>query len=213
MNDAQLTEALRVYLVADPDHCDGDLIATVRAAIAGGVTSVQLRAKSLSDREALGLAYQLRELTLAKGVLFLINDRIDLAVAAVADGVHLGVDDLPLEVARVFGGPAFVIGYSPETDVQAMAAAAAGANYLGVGPVFGTATKSDAGAAIGLPKVSERATSAGIPVIGIGGVTAENAGSVISAGAVGVAVVSAIAKAADPCAAASALAAAVRAAL
>ena len=136
------------------------------------------------------------------GVLFLVNDRVDLALAASADGVHLGVDDLPLEDARILGGPDFVVGYSPETDAQTAGAAARGADYLGVGPVFGTATKTDAGAAVGLATITRRSELAGIPIVGIGGVAAETAPEVIAAGACGVAVVSAIAGAADPEAAA-----------
>ena len=128
------------------------------------------------------------------GALFLVNDRLDLALASDADGVHLGVDDLPIDVARRIGGRNLVIGFSPETDEQAGDAGKRGADYLGVGPVFGTATKSDAGTAIGLETVARRAELAGIPVIGIGGITAQNARSVMDAGAVGVAVVSAISK-------------------
>jgi thiamine-phosphate diphosphorylase len=112
--------------------------------------------------------------------------------------VHLGVDDLPIEVARQLGGPAFVVGYSPNTDEQAQSARMRGADYLGVGPVFGTTTKADAGAAIGLGTISRRAELTGIPVIGIGGITSANARSVVDAGAVGVAVVSAISTQDDP---------------
>jgi thiamine-phosphate diphosphorylase len=108
-------------------------------------------------------------------------------------------------MARLIGGPDFLIGYSPETDQQAQEAAARGASYLGVGPVFGTATKSDAGEAIGLAKIRQRAETVDIPVVGIGGITVRNAASVVEAGAVGVAVVSAISMQSDPRAAAAAL--------
>jgi thiamine-phosphate diphosphorylase len=200
-----LAARLRLYLVADPDHVRGDLVSMVEQALTSGVTAVQLRCKRGTDREVLDLARELRSRTADYGALFLVNDRLDIALASKADGVHLGVDDLPLEEARRAGGPDLIVGYSPETDDQAREAAARGASYLGVGPVFGTATKADAGDAIGLETISRRAELAGIPIIGIGGITAENARSVIEAGAVGVAVVSAISMQNDPEAAARVL--------
>ena len=170
----------------------------VERALAGGVTAVQLRCKALSDRETLGFARAIRAITWNASALFLVNDRLDIALATEADGVHLGVDDLPLADARHIGGPGMIFGYSPETDNQVESAKLLGANYLGVGPVFGTSTKTDAGAAIGLETLARRVTLAKMPVIGIGGITAQNAGSVIRAGAAGVAVVSAISLQNDP---------------
>ena len=201
----ELGERLRVYLVADPEHVRGDLLEMVRAALRGGVTAVQLRSKVGTDRATLAMARKIRLMTVTTQALFFVNDRIDIALASGADGVHLGVDDLDLEMARSIGGPDFLIGYSPETDQQTQEAAARGASYLGVGPVFGTATKSDAGEAIGLDRIRHRAAMTDIPIIGIGGINAENAASVIEAGAVGVAVVSAISMQSDPRAAAAAL--------
>jgi thiamine-phosphate pyrophosphorylase len=194
----ELPSQLRLYLVADPDHTSGDFVAMIEAALAGGVTSVQLRCKGRTDREVMNLARAIRAATHKHGALFLVNDRVDIALACGADGVHLGVDDLPIEDARKLGGSTFVVGFSPETDEQAQSARSRGADYLGVGPVFGTSTKSDAGAAIGLETISRRAGLAGVPIIGIGGITAANARSVIDAGAVGVAVVSAISMHGDP---------------
>lgn len=197
-----LRAALRLYLVADPNHARGDLVNSVESALRGGVTMVQLRAKELTDREQLSLAITLRELCQQSDAAFIVNDRLDIALASGADGVHLGVDDLPLEVARELAGPEMIIGYSPETDEQLRTAAVRGADYLGVGPVFGTSTKSDAGAALGLNELKRRLELGRLPAVGIGGITSENATSVITAGADGVAVVSAILKAADPEAAA-----------
>jgi thiamine-phosphate diphosphorylase len=194
----QLADRLRLYLVADPDYVRGDLLATVDAALRGGVTAVQLRCKNRTDREFLGYARDVRALARSRDALFIVNDRVDIALACEADGVHLGVDDLPLSDARRIAGKGFAIGYSPETDEQTRAASASGADYLGVGPVYGTATKSDAGEAIGLETISRRAAIARIPVIGIGGITAGNARAVLSAGGVGVAVVSAISMQSDP---------------
>lgn len=200
-----LAERLALYLIADPDVALSDLVATVEAAISGGATAVQLRAKRLTDREALALARALKERCDTAGTLFIVNDRLDLALAAGADGVHLGVDDLPIADARRLAGPNFVIGYSPETDEQTAGAKAAGADYLGVGAVFGTASKSDAGPPIGLGTLHRRVNLAGIPVIGIGGIGAREAGRIVSVGAVGVAVAGAILRAPNPEAAARAL--------
>jgi thiamine-phosphate pyrophosphorylase len=189
---------LAVYVVADPEQTRRDLVADVAAALAGGVTCVQLRAKRLTDREATELARRLRELCRRSGAWFLVNDRLDIALAVGADGVHLGVDDLPVAEARRVAGPEFVIGFSPESDQQTAEAAAAGADYLGVGPVYATGTKLDAGAPIGLETLCQRVSIAGIPVVGIGGITPETAADVIAAGAAGVAVVGAILRAPDP---------------
>jgi thiamine-phosphate diphosphorylase len=193
-----LAKHLSVYLVADPAHASRDLTSDVEHALAGGVTCVQLRAKHLTDREALSLARVLRTRCHACGALFLVNDRLDLALAAGADGIHLGVDDLPVRDARRLAGDDFIIGFSPETDDQASTAGSEGAHYLGVGPVFGTVSKDDAGDAIGLGTLRRRAQLAGIPIIGIGGISPANAAAVIDAGAVGVAVVGAILRADDP---------------
>lgn len=209
----ELEAALRVYLVADPDQAPGNLVETVTRALAGGVTMVQLRAKTLPDREIMEIGQTLEPLCRQYGAAFLMNDRVDLAMALGADGVHLGVDDLPIEDARRIAPPGFVIGYSPDTDQQAIDAAAHGARYLGIGPVFGTVSKSDAGGAIGLDLLAHRIANSGLPTIGIGGVNEHNASSVIHAGACGVAVIGAILRADHPQRAAAALRAAVDGAL
>ena len=195
---SSLSDRLLLYLVLDPDHVSGNPIEVARAAILGGITALQLRNKDRTDRETLAIARALSQLAREHDVLFLVNDRVDIALASGADGVHLGVDDLPLEDACRLGGEDLVVGYSPETDEQAARAAGRGASYLGVGPVFGTTTKSDAGAAIGLEAIERRAKLAGVPIIGIGGITASTAANVIGHGACGVAVVSAITGALDP---------------
>jgi thiamine-phosphate diphosphorylase len=187
-----LKSAMRLYLVADPEHCRGDLVSTIEAAIAGGVTMVQLRAKRTSDLEQFNLATRIRAVCLARNVPFLVNDRIDIALASGANGVHLGVNDLPIEAARSLGGSEFIIGFSPETDDQLQSSSRRGADYLGIGPVFGTATKADAGSELGLGEFARRARLGRLPSVGIGGINAQNAGSVLTAGASGVAVVSAI---------------------
>jgi thiamine-phosphate diphosphorylase len=197
-----LQSALRLYLVADPEHCRGDLVSTVEAAIAGGVSMVQLRAKWLSDLERFNLATKIRSVCRGHNVQYLVNDRIDIALAVGADGVHLGVSDLPIEAARSISGSGFIIGYSPESNDQLRSAVNRGADYLGIGPVFGTATKADAGSALGLEELANRVRLGGLPAVGIGGINSGNAESVINAGAAGVAVVSAILGADDPTSAA-----------
>lgn len=193
-----LRKALRLYLVADPEHSQGDFLTTIASALRGGVTMVQLRAKNLTDRKLYQYAVMLQELCSQHGAGFLVNDRLDIALAVQADGVHLGVDDLPIAQARELGGTEFIIGYSPEADSHITSARSQGADYLGIGPVFGTGTKADAGVALGLDEFQRRLTLGGLPAVGIGGITTENATSVLKAGADGVAVVSAILGAEDP---------------
>jgi thiamine-phosphate diphosphorylase len=205
-NDAvNIERALRLYFVADPDQSTADLVDVVRSAIAGGVTAVQFRAKRLHDRDAYDLGRTVAGACRESGTAFIVNDRLDLALALEADGVHLGVDDLPIEAARRIAPPGFIVGYSPETDEQATHARERGASYLGVGPVFGTTTKSDAGEAIGLDVLQRRYLLSRLPVVGIGGITSQNAGRVIEAKASGVAVISAISGAGDPLLAAETL--------
>ena len=213
MTKKTLLEHLRLYLVAGTQDAPYGLLETIEAALAGGVTAVQLREKSGSDREILATAERIRELCLEHDAAFLMNDRLDLALVASADGIHLGVDDLSIPATRRIAGPDFIIGFSPETDLGARSARIEGASYLGVGPIFGTRSKHDAGPAIGVSVLKRRIAVSGLPVIGIGGIDVANAGSVIEAGASGVAVMSAILNASDPKAAARALRVAVDGAL
>ncbi len=201
-----LAHQIRRYLVTDPRAEAPDrLLEISRQALEGGVTTVQLRAKGWADRQILEAALGLRGLCDVHGALFLVNDRVDIALASRADGVHLGVDDLPVAAARELLGPDAVIGYSPEGDGDRATAVTEGANYLGVGPVYGTSTKGDAGPALGIERFEEIVRASTVPVIGIGGITAERAPAVVSAGAVGVAIVGDIFFAGDPRAAAQRL--------
>lgn len=174
--------------------------------MAGGITAIQLRAKGWTDLQLYDAGTRLRALCRDSGVLLVINDRVDIALAVDADGVHLGIDDLPVGEARRLLGQVGIIGYSPEGDDDRKAAEEAGASYLGIGPVYTTGTKSDAGAAIGPGGLQRVVDQTGLPVIGIGGITAERAQDVIAAGAVGVAVVGDVFLATDPEAAARRLA-------
>ena len=201
---------LGLYLVTDEGLSRGRAtVAIVAAAIRGGADAIQLRAKELPLREQAAIGRALRELTREAGVLFIVNDRADLALALDADGVHVGQDDLPADLARLVVGPDRIVGVSTATVEEARIARAMGADYLGVGAIFGTATKSDAGAAIGTDAIGAITAAVGLPIVGIGGINARNAGEVIAAGADGVAVVSAIIAADDPEAAARTVKAAV----
>lgn len=211
MDARWLREHLARYLVTDPRvEFEDRLVEIVAAAIDGGMTAVQLRAKGWTDRRALGAAIRLKALCRDRDVMFLVNDRVDIALASEADGVHLGVDDLPVAAARDLLGGGAVIGYSPESEAGRREAVLAGADYLGVGPVFGTATKADAGPALGLAAFQRIVESVDVPVIGIGGIDQRNARSVIETGAAGVAVVSAVFFAEQPAEAARELAGATR---
>ncbi len=212
MTARSLNDDLRLYLVAGSQDAPNGLLETVEAALRGGVTAVQLREKSGTDRENFLLAERTRELCKEHDAAFYLNDRLDLALATNADGVHLGVDDLPMPSVRRIAGEGFSIGFSPDSDVGARSSRLEGASYLGVGPIFGTHSKLDAGPAIGLRVLRRRIEISALPVIGIGGIDAENAGSVVRAGAAGVAVMSAILRASDPESAARALREAVDAA-
>jgi thiamine-phosphate diphosphorylase len=196
-------ESLRAYLVTDVRAGSVErMVAICEAAIAGGITTVQLRAKGWTDAAILEAANRLRRLTSETGTQFIVNDRVDIALASRADGVHLGVDDLPVSVARQLLPAGAVIGYSPETPEDRIRAERDGADYLGIGPVFGSVTKDDAGPALGLEEFAVRVRASNVPAIGIGGIDIARARSVIDAGAVGVALVGAVFFADDPKAAA-----------
>lgn len=191
--------ALRRYLVTDARAGSVErLVAICAAALDGGITTVQLRAKGWTDRQLLDAATALRPRCHDAGALLIVNDRVDIALAADADGVHLGVDDLPVAAARRILGPDVLIGYSPETDDDRRQAEQDGADYLGVGPVYGTTTKGDAGNAIGVEGIRRAVAATTLPVVGIGGIGIETASAVIEAGAAGVAVVGAVFLADDP---------------
>ena len=165
------------------------------AACRGGAALVQLRAKNLPLREALQAAVQIRRITRAAKVLFIVNDRIDLALAARADGVHLGDEDIPVAMARRIMGRHAVIGVSASTVEEADAAQ--GASYLGVGAVFATSSKADAGAPIGLEQLHRMTQYSQLPVAAIGGIDAANIADVIKTGARMACVISAVSKAAS----------------
>ncbi len=182
-----------------------------RAACAGGAAAVQLRAKAAPDRELLGWAAEIRALTERTGALFLVNDRFDLALAAGADGAHLGQDDLPPVRIPPAARERLLLGFSTHTLEQASAARGAPIDYLAFGPVFGTRSKDSAWGPRGLAQLAAVVRRVRpLPVVAIGGIDAGNAASVREAGAAGFAVISAVAGAAEPEAATRALVAAWR---
>lgn len=188
-----------LYLIADVASVSKKtFLPVVRKAIRGGATLVQLRDKDGSTKEFVEVGLKLRELTRTYNIPLIVNDRVDVALAINADGVHLGIEDIPVYLARKKLGEGKLIGASVKTVTQAKKAERDGASYLGVGDIFGTKSKKDTGLPIGLVVLGKIAKSVSIPVVGIGGVTASNADSVIRAGAAGIAVISAVMGAKDP---------------
>jgi thiamine-phosphate diphosphorylase len=185
-----------LYVITDGDAARRH-VEMAEAACRGGAAVVQLRAKNLPLREALQVAVRIRRITCAAKVLFVVNDRLDLALAAHADGVHLGDEDIPAAMARRIMGRNAVIGVSASTVEEADEAAAQGASYLGVGAVFATSSKADAGEPIGLEQLHCVAQYSRLPVAAIGGIDAANIADVIKEGARMACVISAVSKAAS----------------
>ncbi len=171
-----------------------------RAAVAGGAAVVQLRDKEATTRQLLEWARVIRELTWRTPTLFIVNDRIDIALAADADGVHVGDDDMPVPIARRLLGAGKIIGRSVANEQEALQAVAEGADYVSLGSIFATTTKPDAGEPIGVEAIRRvRAVlPPDYPLVAIGGINLTNAAAVFEAGADAVAVVSAVACADDP---------------
>jgi thiamine-phosphate pyrophosphorylase len=163
-----------------------------RRAIAGGADVIQLRDKVCGCRELCRIGRALRTITMKTGTLFIVNDRLDVALACGADGVHLGQNDIRVGVARQIAPSGFIIGISVGTVDEAVQAEDEGADYLAISPVFSTASKNDAGPGRGLDVVREIRRSVSVPVIAIGGINLDNVREVIAAGADGVAVISAV---------------------
>jgi thiamine-phosphate pyrophosphorylase len=187
-----------LYVILDRAAAGGrDLVDILDATIAGGCRMVQLREKKWPSGRLLPVAERLRARCRASGVTFIVNDRVDLALALAADGVHLGQDDLPPRLARPLLRTGMLLGLSTHSVEQARAAQAAGADYVAVGAMFPTATKPDF-ELVGPDLVRKLRDEIRAPLVGIGGITPENVGDVIRAGAAGVSVISAVCAAADP---------------
>ncbi len=189
----RLRGALRLMVITHPrPSCGRPLAEVVEAVVAAGAGAIQLRDKEAPPRKLLGLARRLRAVTARHGALLIVNDRLDVALAAGADGVHLGPDDVPVAAARRVVPDGFLLGHSTDDPRVARRAEADGADYLGCGTVFPTASKEDAGAVIGVGGLAAVARSVHIPVLAIGGVTADRTPLLDGSGAGGVAVISAV---------------------
>lgn len=194
-----LKESLRLYLVTDRGLAGGrDIVDIVREAVAGGVTMVQLREKDCSTQEFVALGRELKTLLSSYDVPLIINDRVDVALACNADGVHIGQSDMPYETARRLLGPDKIIGLSVENMDEVIEANRLDVDYIGVSPVFATPTKTDTAIPFGLDGLREAVRLSRHPVVGIGGMNASTAADVMSCGADGIAVVSAIVAADSP---------------
>ena len=194
---------LGVYLVTDRACCGARGVEeVVSAAIAAGVTLVQLRDKNIDARPMLALGRRLLELLRPAGIGLIVNDRIDVALALDAAGVHIGQQDMPYAEARRQLGPTKIIGVSVGSESEARQAAGWDVDYVGVGPVYPTATKPDAGMALGADETARLARISGHRAVAIGGIDVTNAAALYAASLEGVAVISAICAAPDPGAAA-----------
>ena len=171
-------------------------------AIAGGADAIQLRDKSCSSRDLIRIGRSLRAITHRSSTIFIVNDRLDVALACRADGVHLGQGDMRTDVARQIAPPGFLIGVSVTNVEEACQAEREGADYVALSPTFSTGSKRDAGPGHGLDMLREIKRNVSVPVIAIGGIDRHNVREVIAAGADGIAVISAIVGASDITAAA-----------
>lgn len=189
----------RLCVITDPKASRGRSdLEVAEAAIAGGADVLQLRDKEASSGRLYRVAMQMRKLTRAAGIAFIVNDRLDIALASDADGVHVGQSDLPASVAREIMGPRKILGVSVDSVEEAVRAERDGADYLGVGPVFeARGTKPDAGAPVGVDRIARIRRACGLPIVAIGGINADNARWVREAGADAAAVISAVVAADD----------------
>ena len=195
-----------LYVITDETLAGGLPHAGIaRCAVEGGADAVQLRDKTLSCRDLVRVGREISAITKPAGVIFIVNDRLDVALSCGADGVHLGQGDISLDVARQLAPVGFIIGISVGSVEEARSAEAEGADYVALSPTFDTGSKPDAGPGLGLERLRKIRAAVRIPVIAIGGIGPGNVKEVILAGADGVAVISAVVSAPDITAAARAL--------
>ena len=198
LHPGELASRLALHVLTDREWSRGrDMLSVAAAALDGGATVIQLRDKPASTRLLIEEGLALRSLTRERGALLIVNDRVDVALAVEADGAHVGQEDMPAHLARRLLGPKHILGVSAANIEEADEAIAGGADYLGVGPIFPSPGKADAGPATGVHLLTELAKRYTIPLIAIGGITAENAAEVMRAGAAGVAVITAVVYAED----------------
>lgn len=188
----------RVYVVTtEVAELNRTHLDVAREAMAGGATAIQFREKERNTKEAAQTALQLRRLTWDAGVPLIVNDRVDIALAIQADGIHLGQEDMPISEAKKIIPGRMIVGVSVTNLAEAVKAEREGANYLGAGPIFSTLSKKDAVQPIGIDVLRSIRAIVSIPIVAIGGITFGNIDEVLKAGADGVAVISAVANAPD----------------
>lgn len=193
----------RVYLITDRGQAKGgDILSAVAAALDGGIRAVQLREKDLGGRELFRLAEAMRRLTAQYKARLLVNDRLDVAYAAGADGVHLGGGSIPVREARALLGARALIGRSAHGVEEVLAAERDGADFATFGPVYATPSKAAYGPPVGVAALAAACAAATVPVFALGGVGPGNMNETLKAGAFGIALISAVVAAADPRAAA-----------
>lgn len=198
-----LAQHLALHVLTDREWSRGrDILTVASAALDGGATAIQLRDKTANTRMLVEEGQALRVLTRKRGALLIVNDRIDVALAVDADGAHVGQDDMPAHIARQLLGPDRILGISAGNLEEASMAVTANADYVSIGPVHPTRAKADAGPPTGTHLITEVAARYSAPLMAIGGITPENVGEIIRAGAVGVAVISTVVNAEDITAAA-----------
>ena len=194
-----LTSVLRLIVITDHRLArPRKIVEVVEAALLGGAKAIQLRSKGDTANKLLETGKHLRDLTQAHGALLFVNDRVDIALAIGADGVHLGPKDPPIQAVRRLVADELLIGFSADDPELAHSAVAEGANYIGCGAIYPTSTKPDAGDVIGMPGLRSVIDAVDVPVIAIGGITNRRIPEVLAVGATGVAVSSAIMSASDP---------------
>jgi len=181
-----------LYFITDRNLTKKTIISDVISAINAGVKIIQYREKELSTREMYQEAKAIREITKDKGTILIINDRIDIALAVNADGVHIGQDDMPFEIAKEILGADKIMGLTVHNVEEAILAEKLGADYLGVSPIFSTTTKKDAGKPAGLELIKKIRENVKTPLVAIGGINYDNVDEVLKAGSRNVAVISAI---------------------
>jgi len=188
-----MNSSYELYVITDEGLSRGlNHLEIAEQAIAGGADAIQLRDKARTPRQLLPIAKEIRALARKNGVLFIVNDKVDVALASNAHGVHLGQDDLPLRDARRMAPPGFIIGISAFSKEQAIEAEKDGADYIALGPIFYTGSKKVAAKECGIEMLREVRASISIPLVAIGGINRGNITGVIDAGADGIAVISAV---------------------
>ena len=192
-----------LYVITDEKIAGGRSHAGIaQHAVSGGADIIQLRDKSRSCAELTAVGREIAAVTRKAGVVFIVNDRLDVAIACGADGVHLGQDDIRVSTARQLAPPGFIIGVSVGKVEEAVEAEREGADYVALSPTFSTASKDNAGPGLGLDRLREIRRAVSLPIVAIGGISRQNARDVIAAGADGIAVISAVVSSPDMTAAA-----------